>query len=229
MTACNSTSADGQSARFNSDAPVFNSNFNSDADQATSRPKIIAFGDSLTAGYGLAQNDSYPSLLQEKLDAAGYSYEVINAGVSGDTSAQGLARLAWTLGEKEESRDVRIMILELGANDILRGKPVAQMRENLARIIEEAQARDIKVLLCGMLSPTNTGEAYQREIVSAYKSLADEYNVELLPFFLEGVALNPELNLADGAHPNARGTRIIADTVYRTLTSMLEQDRAASK
>ena len=187
----------------------------------SSRPKIIAFGDSLTAGYGLAQTESYPYLLQQKLDADDYSYEVVNAGVSGDTSAQGVARLEWALSDK---RDVQIMILELGANDILRGQSLTAMRANLASIIEAAQRRNIQVLLAGMFAPTNQGSAFQREVALAYRSLVDEYEVPFIPFFLERVAGRSDLNLPDGVHPNAQGTRIVADTVYQSLKPLLETD-----
>lgn len=190
----------------------------------SSRPKIIAFGDSLTAGYGLAQTDSYPYLLQQKLDADGYAYEVINAGVSGDTSAQGLARLEWALSDKP---DVKVMILELGANDTLRGQPTSAMRANLARIIEAAQRRNIQVLLAGMFAPTNQGGMYQRQVAAAYQSLIDEYKLPFIPFFLDRVAGRPELNLPDGVHPNAQGTRLVADTVYQSLKPLIDEDAAS--
>lgn len=185
------------------------------------RPRIVAFGDSLTAGYGLPAEQSYPSLLQQKLDSDGYNYEVVNAGVSGDTTAGGLRRIAWALDGA--GGEVEIMILELGANDILRGQPVAQMRRNLATIIEEAQKRNIRVLLAGMLAPPNWGAQYNREVIEAYRSLAEEYEVPLLPFFLDRVAGRRELNLQDGAHPNADGTRIVAETVYAALRPVIEK------
>ena len=188
-------------------------------------PKIVAFGDSLTAGYGLGQRQSYPALLQEKLNADGFRYEVVNAGVSGDTTAGGLRRIGWSL----EAGDVRFLILELGANDFLRGQPVSAARENLSRMIEKAKARNVKVLLAGMLTPTSSGQEYQRQIAETYVSLAREHEVELIPFFLEGVAGRRELNLEDGAHPNAEGTKIVADTVYRHLKPMLEAERDAGK
>lgn len=187
-------------------------------------PKIVAFGDSLTAGYGLPPNQSYPALLQEKLDADGFKYQVVQAGVSGDTTAGGLRRIDWSL----DAGNVRFLILELGANDFLRGQPVAAARQNLSQMIEKAKARGVKVLLAGMLTPTNAGEQYQRQIAEAYRSLAEEHDVELIPFFLEGVAGRRELNLEDGVHPNAEGTRIVADTVYRYLKPMLEQEKAAA-
>ena len=181
------------------------------------KPKIVAFGDSLTAGFGLTEKESYPYLLQAKLKSDGYDYEVINAGVSGDTSIGGLERADWVLGQE----NVQILILELGANDLLRRMPVDKMKRNLAQIIEKAQSKNVKVLLCGMLAPTSVGANYQREYVSVFPDLADKYNVEFLPFLLENVALNKNLNQADGIHPNAEGERIMMENVYKELKPML--------
>lgn len=183
------------------------------------KPKIVAFGDSLTAGFGLLEKESYPYLLQEKLRADGFDYEVVNAGVSGDTSIGGLERIDWVL----EMENVQILILELGANDLLRRMPVAPMKKNLARIIEKAQAKGIKVLLCGMLAPPNVGAQYQRDYQMAFPDLASEYKVVFLPFLLESVALNKELNQADGIHPNAEGAKIMTDNIYKALKPMLEK------
>lgn len=182
----------------------------------------MAFGDSLTAGYGLASpKESYPALLQQMLDADGYRYEVVNAGVSGDTSAGGLRRLDWTL----DAGGVRFVVLELGANDFLRGQPVAETRKNLSAMIERSKARGARVLLAGMYTTTNAGREYLREIDQLFKSLAAEHQVPLIPFFLEGVAGRAELNLDDGVHPNAEGTRIVAANVYKHLKPMLEEDK----
>ena len=183
-------------------------------------PKIIAFGDSLTAGYGLQQQESYPSLLQKMIDADGFKYEVVNAGVSGDTSAGGVRRIDWSL----DAGNVRFVILELGANDFLRGQPVAETKKNLSQIIERAKSRGAQVLLAGMLTTTETGRGYEIEISDAFKSLAREYDVPLIPFFLEGVAGIDKLNQQDRVHPNAEGTRIVAATVYRYLKPLLEKD-----
>ncbi len=183
----------------------------------TDRPKIIALGDSLTAGFGLTEKESYPYLLQEKLRADGFDYEVINAGVSGDTSLGGLERADWVL----EQDNAKILILELGANDLLRGVPVAKMRENLDQIIRKAKAKGLKVLLCGMLAPPTMGAQYQREFTMTFPDLANEHKVDFLPFLLEGVALNKELNQADGIHPNAAGEKIMTDNVYKALRPML--------
>jgi len=181
------------------------------------KPKIVAFGDSLTAGFGLTEKESYPYLLQQKLNADGFDYEVVNAGVSGETSLGGLERVDWVL----EQENVRILILELGANDLLRRVPVAQMKRNLSKIIERAQAKKITVLLCGMLAPPNLGAQYQRDYVNAFPDLASEYKVAFLPFILEGVALDAKLNQPDGIHPNSEGEKIMTETVYKALKPLL--------
>ena len=188
--------------------------------QVTSdRPKIVAFGDSLTAGFGLEEKESYPYLLQKKLEADGYDYEVVNAGVSGETSLGGLERVDWVL----EQENVRILVLELGANDLLRGLPVAKMKENLSTIIKKAKAKNIRVLLCGMLAPPTMGANYQRDYVAAFPDLASEYKVDFLPFLLENIALNKELNQGDGIHPNAKGEIIMTDNIYKALKPMIDK------
>lgn len=183
-------------------------------------PKIVAFGDSLTAGFGLAEPESYPYLLQQKLKAEGYTYEVINAGVSGDTSLGGLERVDWVLGQE----NIVILILELGANDLLRAMPVAKMKSNLDQIIRKAKAKNVKVLLCGMLAPPTIGSDYSRDYVNAFPDLADEHGVEFLPFLLDGVATKRELNQADGIHPNAEGTRIMTENIYLALKPLLTRE-----
>jgi acyl-CoA thioesterase I len=182
-----------------------------------SLPKIVAFGDSLTAGLGLTEHESYPALLQKMLDQDGYKYEVVNAGVSGDTSAGGVRRIDWAM-----DGDVRVVIVELGANDLLRGQPIPEMKKNLAAIIDTAKGRGAKVLLTGMYAPTNTGIDYQRQSQEAFQSLAREKGVILIPFFLDRVAGIESLNQADGIHPNPEGTRIVAETVYKSLKPMLD-------
>jgi acyl-CoA thioesterase I len=191
---------------------------NTPAKPAKSLPKIVAFGDSLTAGLGLPQSASYPSLLQKKLDADGFAYEVVNAGVSGDTSAGGVRRIDWAL-----EGDVKIVILELGANDILRGQSIDAMRENLAGIIERVKAHGATVLLAGMEAPTNSGAEYSQAVHEAFLSLSREYNVPAIPFFLDGVAGIDSLNQNDGIHPNEEGTKIVTETVYRSLRPLLEK------
>jgi acyl-CoA thioesterase I len=191
------------------------------ATPAETVPKIVAFGDSLTAGYGLAPQESYPALLQKLLDADGFKYEVVNAGVSGDTSAGGVRRIDWSL----DAGNVRFVILELGANDFLRGQPVSETKKNLSDIIKRAKSRDAQVLLAGMLTTTNSGRNYEVEISDAFKSLASEHNVQLIPFFLEGVAGIDKFNQEDRVHPNVEGTKLVAATVYRHLKPLLEQEQ----
>ncbi len=185
----------------------------------TDKPKIIAFGDSLTAGFGVAEKESYPYLLQQKLKADGYDYEVINAGVSGDTSLGGAERADWVLDQE----NAKILILALGANDLLRGMPVDKMKENLRKILEKAKAKKIKILICGMLAPSSVGIEYQNDFINTFGELSKEYKTELLPFMLTGVALDKKLNQADGIHPNAEGTKIMTDNIYQKLKPLLEK------
>jgi acyl-CoA thioesterase-1 len=183
----------------------------------TDAPKIVILGDSLTAGLGLDAKQSFPALLQARLDREGYDYHVVNAGVSGDTSAGGLRRLDWAL-----TGDVRVLVVELGANDGLRGLPVAEMKKNLSEIITRAQARGITVILAGMEAPPNYGEQYTAEFRQAYRDLAAEHKVALIPFLLEGVAGLREMNQGDGIHPNPEGARIVENIVWHTLEPVLE-------
>jgi len=181
------------------------------------RPRIVALGDSLTAGQGLVQSQAYPALLQRFLDQAGYYAEVVNAGMSGDTTAGALRRLDWAL-----DGDVRILIVALGGNDGLRGLPLPQMKANLGAIIDEAQSRGIAVLVCGMEAPPNFGPSYTAQFRQVFIELTRQYQVSLVPFLLEGVAGHPELNQADGIHPNAQGMAIVAETVWQALHPMVD-------
>jgi acyl-CoA thioesterase-1 len=187
------------------------------------RPRIVFLGDSLTAGLGLPREQSVPSLIQARLDAEGYSYETVNAGVSGDTSAGGVRRLEWVL-----EGDVEILVVELGANDGLRGLPVAQMKRNLTEIVTRARERGIAVILTGMEAPPNYGPLYTAEFRRVFRDLADEHDVVFVPFFLEGVAGITSLNNSDGIHPNAAGARVIEGTIWRALEPVLRQQRTAS-
>jgi acyl-CoA thioesterase I len=187
------------------------------------RPKIVALGDSLTAGYGLVEMQAYPALLQKKLDEDGYDWEVVNAGVSGDTSAAGLQRLDWALQEQ----NVRVLIVELGANDGLRGLPADQMKKNLAAIVEAAQTRRIAVLLVGMEAPPNYGPEYASSFRQVYRDLARQYNVIFVPFMLDKVAGIATLNQADGIHPNIEGTHIVAETLWHALRPMVDAANAS--
>ena len=184
----------------------------------TGRPRVVFLGDSLTAGLGLSETEAYPALLQKRLDADGYSWEVVNAGVSGDTSAAGLERADWALDQGR----VRVLVLELGANDGLRGLPVAEMKKNLAGIIERAQAKGIQVLLVGMEAPPNFGPEYTVSFRQVYRDLAKQYHVTLLPFLLDKVAGVPALNQADGIHPNVEGAQIVADNVWTMLKPLVD-------
>ena len=179
---------------------------------ADARPRIVILGDSLTAGLGLNPDEAYPALLQAKVDHAHLDYEVINAGVSGDTSAGGLRRLDWAL-----DGDVRVLVVELGANDGLRGVPVDELRANLSTIIETAQARGVRVVLAGMEAPPNYGPDFTQAFHRIYPDLARQYGVALVPFLLDGVAGDPALNQADGIHPTARGAVIVADNMWAVL------------
>jgi acyl-CoA thioesterase I len=191
---------------------------------STAQPRIVFLGDSLTAGYGLGKEESVPSLIQMRLRSAGYPYDVVNAGVSGDTSAGGLSRLDWSL-----EGDVRILVLELGANDGLRGLPVANMKRNLTEIITRAQSRGIKVMLTGMEAPPNFGAAYTAEFRQVYGDLAKLPDVTFMPFYLDGVAGLPHLNIADGMHPNAEGARMIERAVWEKLEPLLDKSPGARR
>lgn len=188
---------------------------------ASNRPKVIAFGDSLTAGFGLLENESYPYILQQKLNSDGFDFEVVNAGVSGDTTLGGLERIDWVL----EQENVKVLILELGGNDLLRRMPVDTMKSNLSKMIAKAKAKNIQILLCGMLAPPGVGAAYQRDFQMAFPDLASEHKVTFLPFLLEGVALKKELNQPDGIHPNADGEKIMTENVYKALKPLIENAR----
>jgi acyl-CoA thioesterase-1 len=181
------------------------------------RPRVVMLGDSLTAGLGLAPDEAYPHLIQERIDAERLPYEVVNAGVSGDTSAGGLSRLDWAL-----EGNVRVMVVALGGNDALRGLPAEELRKNLSTIIERAQARQIKVVLAGMEAPPNFGQGYIVSFHQVYPALANTYNVPLIPFLLQGVAGIEGLNQRDGIHPTAEGARIVADNVWTVLRPMLK-------
>jgi len=187
-------------------------------------PKIVAFGDSLTAGFGIGLDEAYPAVLQELLDDEGYAYEVVNAGVSGDTSAGGVRRLDWVL----DGRDVEVLILALGANDGLRGLPPAEMKKNLADIIERAKARGFGVLLAGFEAPPDSRDRYLQEFVSVFPELAREHELALLPSLLQGVAGVLELSQEDGKHPNVKGARVLAQNVFRALEPLLSRPGVSS-
>jgi acyl-CoA thioesterase I len=184
------------------------------------RPCIVAFGDSLTAGLGVPPDQSYPAHLQRKLDRAGYAYRVVNAGVSGDTTAGGVRRVSWALNSKPT-----IVILELGANDGLRGLSLNETKANLERIIQQFQQASVTVVLAGMKLPPNYGQDYTAGFEALYQALAKQYRLTLIPFFLDGVAVSSTLNQADGIHPTGEGYRLIVEKVFPTLEPMLERKR----
>jgi len=179
-------------------------------------PEILAFGDSLTAGFGLPAEASFPSRLGARLKAEGIDAHIVNAGVSGDTTAGGLARLDWALADKPD-----IVILELGANDALRGIDPKIVRANLDAMINKIQASGAKLLILGMRAPPNWGEDYQRDFDRLYPELARAHRVTLYPFFLEGVAMDPKLNQPDGLHPNEQGVAALVDRIAPYLALLI--------
>ena len=182
-----------------------------------SRPVILAFGDSLTAGLGVQPGAAYPARLQRKLDTLGSKYRVVNMGISGDTTAGGRARMKSALQLKPS-----IVILELGANDGLRGLPVSQMQINLEQMIQDFQKAGAKVVLAGMTLPRNYGDAYVKSFEDVFRGLAQKYDLHLIPFFLEGVAGDPKYTLPDLIHPNADGYALVTDIVMKTLKPLLK-------
>lgn len=173
---------------------------------------------------GLSTEQSFPSLIGKRLKERGYHFEIVNAGVSGDTSAGGLRRLDWSL-----EGDVKVLVVALGANDGLRGLPTADMRKNLAAVLERAKARGIPVVLAGMEAPPNYGVEYTMAFRKVYLDLANEYDARFVPFLLLGVAGNPSLNQADGIHPNARGAEIVADLVWKELEAVLPRPSSTTQ
>jgi len=186
--------------------------------RSTATLRLVALGDSLTAGLGLAPDEAYPAHLQARLDAAGYDVMVVNAGVSGETTAGGLRRLEWAL-----EGDVALLIVALGGNDGLRGLPVEQMKDNLDEIITQAKYRGAEILLIGMEAPPNFGQAYTEAFRRVFSDLAHEHEVGFVPFLLEGVAGEPGLNQADGIHPNARGAQEVAAHLWPVVESLVDR------
>ncbi|HET8728058.1 MAG TPA: arylesterase [Alphaproteobacteria bacterium] len=179
--------------------------------------RLLALGDSLTAGYGLADTETFTVQLEAALLSQGYDVQVINGGVSGDTTAGGLARLDWALAD-----DPDLVLVELGANDGLRGIDPRTTRENLSRILEILDQRGIPTLLAGMYAPPNLGEEYGDAFDAIYPDLAEEYEVALYPFFLDGVATRPDLNQDDGIHPNGDGVAVIVEQLVPHVIELIE-------
>jgi len=174
-------------------------------------------GDSLSSGYGIAADQSWVAMLEERLQAEGYGYKIVNASIAGDTSAGGLARLPRLLA----SHDAHLVIIELGGNDGLRGQPVAMVRDNLAKMIELSKQSGADVVLAGIQIPPNYGQTYTKSLAAVYPELAARYDVPLIGFILEDVALKPELMQPDGIHPNAAGQKIVFANVWRVLGPLL--------
>lgn len=179
--------------------------------------RLLAFGDSLIHGYGLAGGDTFPEQLESALRARGYAVQVLNGGNSGDTTAAGLARLDWALADRPDA-----VLVELGANDGLRGIDPASTYENLDAILTRLAAEELPVLLAGMLAPRNLGLDYAEEFDSVFPSLAEKHGVDFYPFFLEGVVLKPELNQADGIHPNREGVAVIVEQILPSVVALIE-------
>ena len=190
----------------------------SDASPKESKKVIMFYGNSLTAGYRLEENESFPSRIEDKIDSLSLNYSVINAGLSGDTSYDGLKRLDWVLNTK-----VDIFILELGANDMLRGLPLKNTRENLTAIVQKVKEKypDAIIGLCAMAGAPNMGADYVKNFEKIYTDIANEEDIKYIPFFLEGVAGNPALLLPDGKHPNAAGQKIVASNIWKSLQPLL--------
>lgn len=182
------------------------------------RPRIVAFGDSLTAGLGVSAEESYPAQLQRRLDVLGYTYRVINAGVSGDTTAGGLRRVSWILTNKPD-----LVILELGANDGLRGLSVDQTQHNLREIIQRLRGAGVGIVLAGMKLPPNYGQDYTMRFEAMYRTVAREQQVPFIPFFLEGVGGSSSLNQADGIHPTGEGYKVVVENLLKTLIPILNE------
>lgn len=184
--------------------------------------QVVAFGDSLSAGYGVGPGESFPEQLQKALRGKGYDVQVANAGVSGDTSSGGLSRLEWSVPQSAD-----LVIVELGANDALRGVSPDITRNNLEAILQKLKSRGQSVLLAGMVAPPNMGADYARDFDQIYTELTRKYGVPLYPFFLDGVAAEPDLNQADAMHPNAKGVAIIVARILPMVTEALDRIRSA--
>jgi acyl-CoA thioesterase-1 len=190
--------------------------------EETNEPVILFFGNSLTAGYGLDPSEAFSSVIERKLDSLGLAYQVVNAGLSGETTASGNTRLDWVL----ERQPVDVFVLELGANDGLRGISPEETRRNLNAMIDKVQETypEAQIILSGMMVPPNMGPEYASEFQKIFPEIAASQDVALIPFLLEDVAGEPELNLPDGIHPTAEGHRIVADNVWEVLYPLLDTD-----
>ena len=187
--------------------------------EAQQKKTILFFGDSISAGYGLEPQQAFPAIIQDKIDSIGLNYEVINGGLSGETSAGGLRRISWVL-----QRDIDIMILELGGNDGLRGIDLSSTKKNLQQIIDKAKAKnpDIEIIIAGMQVPPNLGTDYTKEFQELYPELAEKNDIPLIPLILDKVGGRDEYMQSDQIHPNAKGHKVVAETVWETLAPILK-------
>ena len=192
-----------------------------DKNSASREKVILFFGNSLTAGYGLEQDEAFPAMIQERIDSLNLSYKVINAGLSGETTSGGKNRIDWVL-----KQNVDVFVLELGANDGLRGIPLEETRKNLQEIIDFVRNKnpETEIILAGMQIPPNMGQDYTSEFKNIFPELAEKNDVYLIPFLLEGVAGDPDLNQQDGIHPTAEGYEIVTDNVWEVLEPLLEKN-----
>lgn len=181
--------------------------------------RILFFGDSITAGYGIEKENAFPTLIQQKIDSLGWNFKAVNAGLSGETSAGGLRRVDWMLRQP-----VSVFVLELGGNDGLRGIDLDATKKNLQKIIDKVKSKypEAKIILAGMQVPPNLGQDYTSKFKEMYPDLAEKNDAELIPFLLKGVGGNPDLNQSDGIHPTAKGHQIVAETVWDTLKPILQ-------
>jgi acyl-CoA thioesterase I len=187
---------------------------------ASEAPKVIIFfGDSLTAGYGLSTKEAFPAIIEKKLQKNGKAAKVVNAGLSGETTAGGLSRIDWVLRQP-----VDVFVLELGANDGLRGLPIEQTQKNLDAIIQKVKKKypNVKIVVAGMMVPPNLGDEYTTKFGKIFPAIAEKHKATLIPFLLQDVAGQEKLNLSDGIHPNVEGHKIVANNIYRFLEPLVE-------
>ena len=208
------------------DVPAINAANALTPDNEPDKPRIIAFGDSLTAGFGLSDpKKSYPSLLQDLLTREGFDYQVVNLGLGGDTSTGGLKRLWLAL----EYKNVKVFILELGANDVVKKTSAGEIKANLAEIIKQVKTSGAKLILCGVAAPTSLGDEYSTEIREMYAELAKEYDLPLIQDFMQDVRGNPDRLLADGIHPNEKGAQVIEQNVRAVVKTLLAKNDETQK
>ncbi len=207
--------------RHSSDTASSRSDETPKAAEEPARKNILFFGNSLTAAYGLSLEQGFVALIQQKIDSLGLPYRCINAGNSGETSAGGRSRVRWIL----DQQPIDIFVLELGGNDALRGLPLEASRENLQAIIDQVRIRypDCRIIIAGMLAPPNLGPTYTEAFAQMYRTLAEANRATLIPFLLEGVGGEPDLNLPDGIHPNVEGHRIVSENVWKALYPLLQK------